>query len=105
MIFLFCIFLIFAAPVIYIIWCILRIRKLSRLTLGAITIICMLTGVVFSILATYIDINNLPAGVRCGNPSLGFAFLGLAFTVIIIPVTGIVFFAIDYFNSRKIIAA
>ncbi|WP_216351059.1 hypothetical protein, partial [Mucilaginibacter polytrichastri] len=78
MVFLLCFLLLIVAPVIHIIWSILHVQKRVKLPLAAITILCLFMGVAFSILATYIDVHNLPAGTRCATPSVGFIFAGFA---------------------------
>ena len=105
MIFLLCFALIFAAPVLHIILGILRINKRIRLSLAAIGFICVVTGIIFPVLATYIDIVNLPKGVMCATPSIGFVFLGFGVTAIAIPVIALILFITDYYRNKKAIIA
>jgi uncharacterized membrane protein len=101
MLFLLCIVLIFAAPITHLVWCTLKIKGLVSLPIAAITLICLVLGIILSVLATYIDIKNLPAGTICATPSIGFAFLGIAISCIIIPISTIIFYIINYYSNRK----
>jgi len=90
-----------AAPIIYIIWSILRIKKYVRISLSAIMVICLLIGIIFPFFATYLDITNLPPGIKCGTPSIGFVVLGLAATGVVIPIMALIFYAITYYQRTR----
>jgi len=101
MIFLLCLVLMIAAPLIHIVWSILSIKKYVSHSLAAITAITLLMGIIFPVLATYLDIINLPPDTRCATPSIGFVFLGLALTGVVIPIMGLIFFAITYVQRTR----
>lgn len=91
-----------AAPTIHITLCSLRLAYRIRLSVIAITLRCLLAGMVLPIIASYIDIINLPPGTKCATPSVGFAFLGLAITGAVIPVTAIIFSFLIYRKNKRL---
>jgi hypothetical protein len=101
MLFLLCIVLIFAAPITHLVWC--KIKGLVSLPIAAITLICLVLGIILSVLATYIDIKNLPAGTICATPSIDFAFLGIAISCIIIPISTIISTSLIITVTEKVI--
>ena len=103
MVFLICLFLMVAAPLLHIVLCSLHVTGHLKLPLAAITLTCLIAGIALPVLASYIDIINLPATVRCATPSVGFAFLGLLATITVIPLSAIVFYLISYYKRKKVI--
>ena len=101
MMFLVCLVLMIAAPVIHIIWSVLSIKKYVRHSLAAIMVICLLIGIIFPVLATYLDILNLPPDTQCATSSTGFVVIGLAITGVVIPIIGLLFYAIMYHQQTK----
>ncbi len=91
-----------AAPIIHLILCSLRLTYRIRLSVVAITLMCLLAGMVSPVIASYVDIINLPPGTKCATPSVGFAFLGLAITGAVIPVTAIIFSILIYRKSKRL---
>ena len=64
-------------------------------------VICLLIGIIFPFFATYLDITNLPPGIKCGTPSIGFVVLGLAATGVVIPIMALIFYAITYYQRTR----
>ncbi len=91
-----------AAPTIHITLCSLRLAYRIRLSVIAITLRCLLGGMILPIIASYIDIINLPPGTKCATPSVGFAVLGLAITGAVIPVTAIIFSFLIYRKNKRL---
>ncbi|WP_158827428.1 hypothetical protein [Mucilaginibacter lacusdianchii] len=90
------------APVAHIILCSLHIAGRISLSIILITLICFLLGIVLPVLASYLDIINLPPGTKCATPSVGFAFLGISLTAVVIPVSTIIFSVITYYKKKKL---
>jgi hypothetical protein len=100
--FLFELVMIFAAPVAHIILGILQGTGRIKLSITIITLICLIAGIVLPVLASYIDIVNLPADVKCATGSVGFAFLGMFFTITVIPASAIIFYIIAYYKRKNL---
>jgi hypothetical protein len=100
--FLLSLLLMIAAPIIHIILCSLRVAGRTRLTVIATTLICLIAGTILPVLASYIDIINLPPGTKCATPSVGFAFLGFAITGTVIPLTAIIFSIIIHYKNKRL---
>jgi hypothetical protein len=94
--------LIFAAPVAHIILSILHFTGHVKLSITIITLICLIAGIVLPVLASYIDIVNLPTNVKCATGSVGFAFLGMFFTIAVIPASAIIFSIIAHYKRKKL---
>lgn len=101
-IFLLSLILMIAAPVMHVILCSLRVAGRLRLSITVVTLLCLIMGIILPVLATYIDIINLPPGVKCATPSVGFAFLGFVITGTVIPVSAILFYVIAYYKKKKL---
>ncbi len=102
MIVIICFVLMIAAPVLHLVLCGLRLAGRIRLPLWVITLICLPAGVLLPALASYLDILNLPAGIKCATASVSWVFLGLFLTITIIPVSAVVFSLIAYYKQRKL---
>lgn len=95
------ILLILLSPVVHINLNIMHIYGRVRLSIALITIICLVAGLLLPLLASYIDILNLPPGTRCATGSAGFAVIGTFLTLVSILVSAIVFYIIAYYRKRK----
>lgn len=95
-------FLMIAAPLAHIVLGILHITGRIKLSISVITLICLIAGIVLPVLASYIDIVNLPSDVKCATGSVGFSFLGMFFTIAVIPASAIVFYLIAYYKRKKL---
>jgi hypothetical protein len=93
--------LILSAPIAHIILCRRRINGRINLSIIAITFFCMIAGIGLSILAAYIDINNLPPEIKCATGSAGLAVLGMFIAASVIPLSAIVFYLIGYYRKKK----
>jgi hypothetical protein len=102
--FLFEILLMIAAPVVHIILCILYVTGRIKMSMVIISLICLIVGVLLPLLASYIDIMNLPSDVKCATGSVGFAFLGMLFTVVVIPISAIIFSITAHYKRKKLTA-
>jgi len=100
-IFLLTLLLIVAAPILHITWCTLHLAGRTPVSFAAITFFCMVLGVAFPILASYIDIVNLPPDIKCATGSVGFAIIGIFITVVVIPISAIVFYSIAYYQRKR----
>ncbi len=76
MVYLLSLLLMIVAPIAHIILCALRLTNRVRLNNLATTFLCLVAGIIFPLLATYIYIRNLPPGIKCVTPYIGFAILG-----------------------------
>ncbi|MCZ4221872.1 hypothetical protein [Pedobacter rhodius] len=102
--FIICLCLLVIAPIIQLVLSVLKMRNKVRISYLFINIFCLFTGLLLPLLATYIDIANLPPDVRCATPSVGFAFIGIGITIIFIPIITVIFYAIVYSRNKKISA-
>ena len=102
MVFLLCLVLLVAAPLVHIILCSMNISGRVKISIILITLLSIIGGIALPILASYIDIMNLPPSVKCGTPSLGFMYLGILLTVTTIPVSAIIFSIIAYYRRKKL---
>ena len=93
------ILLMIAAPVAHIILCVLYVTGRVKIFM---VLICLVAGVALPLLASYIDIMNLPSDIKCATGSVAFAFLGMLFTVAVIPVSAIIFSIIDHYKRKKL---
>lgn len=100
-IFLLTLLLMCAAPILHIIWCLFRLKGKANVTILLVTAVCLLLGIALPILASYIDIANLHSDTRCATGSVGFAMVGMALTVIIIPVSSVAFYIYEYLKFKK----
>lgn len=98
--YLFCLLLMIAAPTGYLVLNILRSKGKISTNKILIVLLCLLAGIALPVLATYLDIKNLPEGTICAMPSVGFAFLGIAITITIIPFMAVVFFVIGLYRKN-----
>lgn len=96
------ILLMIAAPVAHIILCVLYVTGRVKISMTIITLICLVAGVALPLLASSIDIMNLPSDIKCATGSVGFAFLGMLFTVAVIPVSAIIFSIIAHYKLKKL---
>jgi len=101
-IFLLELFLMVAAPVAHIVLGVLHITGRIKLSISAITLICLIAGIVLPFLVSYIDIINLPPDVKCATGSVGFIFLGLIITIAVIPASALIFYTIAYYKQKKL---
>lgn len=97
--------LMIAAPLAHVILCILYLTGRIKLAVTVITLICLMAGIALPVLASYIDIVNLPPDVRCATGSVGFAVLGGLIAIIVIPVAAIIFHIIAWYKHKKVKAA
>ena len=98
---LFELFLIVAAPVLHVILCLMRVTGRIRLSIGIITLLCFVVGFILPVLATYINIANLPPGIKCGTGSVALAFLGIFITFVAVPFSAVVFSIISHFENKR----
>jgi len=63
--------ILFAAPVVQIIYSTRRVNKTCKLSLGVIGFYTFLSGMAFSIPGVFIFMCLLPADTRCANSALG----------------------------------
>jgi len=91
-----------AAPIAHIALSVLFVNGRIKLSIIVITLICLVTGIVLPILASYIDIINLPSDVRCATGSVGFAYVGMSLTVMIIPISALIFYLVLWYKRRKL---
>jgi len=101
-VFLFCLLLMVAAPVSHIILCSLHLAARVRMSITLITLLCILAGLVLPTLASYIDLVNLPSDIKCATGAVGFAMLGMMLTIVVIPVSAIIFYIISYYKNKKL---
>lgn len=99
--FLFELVLIFAAPIAHIILGVLHSQGRIKLSNAITTLICLIAGIIFPLLASYIDNMNLPSDVKCATGSVGFALLGMFFTITLIPASAIIFSVMAYYKRKK----
>jgi hypothetical protein len=100
--FIFELMLIVIAPVAQIILSILNLTGRVKMSLIVITLICLIAGIVLPVLASYIDIVNLPSDVKCATGSVGLAFLGMFITIAVIPASAIIFSLLAYYKRKKL---
>ena len=91
-----------AAPVMHIWLSTLYLNGRITLSILTITLISLVTGITLPILASYIDILNLPPDIKCATGSAGFAAIGISLTIIIIPLSAITFYIIGWYKRRKL---
>lgn len=92
-----------AAPVAHVVLCSMSHSSRIKLSITVITIICLVAGIIFPVLASYIDILNLPADVKCATGSAGFAVLGSAASAVLIPIFTVIYYILAYFRRKKLI--
>ncbi|CAM4426690.1 hypothetical protein SAMN06265348_12121 [Pedobacter westerhofensis] len=97
--------LMIAAPVAHIVLCSMSYSSRINLSIIVITMLCLVAGIILPVLASYIDILNLPSDVKCATGSAGFAVLGTAATAVLIPISALLFYIIAYFRRKKLNAA
>ncbi|WP_345950016.1 hypothetical protein ABDD95_00895 [Mucilaginibacter sp. PAMB04274] len=100
--FLFELMLMVIAPVAQIILCILHLSGRIKLSITIITLICLIAGIVLPVLASNIAMVNLPSDVKCATGLVGFALLGMFFTIAVIPASGIIFYIQAYYKRKKL---
>jgi ABC-type enterochelin transport system permease subunit len=93
--------LMLAAPVSHVVLCILNQNGRIKLSIINITIICLLAGILLPSVASYIDIINLPSDVKCATGSVGFAVIGTGATVVLIPMSTLLFYIIAFYRRKK----
>jgi hypothetical protein len=98
---LFELFLIVAAPLLHIFLCCLRYAGRIKLSIGIITMLCMMAGFILPILATYINIVNLPSDIKCATGSVALAFLGILITFVTVPLSAVLFSSVAHYKSKK----
>jgi len=76
----------------------LRVRNKIKLATGIIAILSLILGILISISATILLINNLPAGTKCITGEVGVAVLGIFITLITTPVIGLIY--VLMYNSK-----
>jgi hypothetical protein len=80
----------------------LRIAGHTRMSVIMVTLICLPAGIILPALASYIDMINLPAGVKCATGSVSFMFFGMFITFTVIPASLIIFSIIAYYRRKKL---
>jgi len=100
--FLFELLLMITAPVAHVVLCILSQTGRIRLSISVITIFCLLAGIALPILASYLDIINLPSDVKCATGSAGFAVIGTTASAVLIPLSAMVFYITAYYKRKKL---
>jgi hypothetical protein len=93
--------LMLAAPVAHVVLGILSLNARIKLSIINNSIICLLAGLLLPSLASYIDIINLPSDVKCATGSVGFAVIGTSATVILIPMSALIFYSIAFYRRKK----
>ena len=99
-------YLLFIAPIFQIILTVLRIAKRVSMPLGVIAFIAFVMGIIASIAALNISIDEFKASnikcLDCGG-MLGISFLAIGFVITFIstPVIGLIGYAIFNLNQKK----
>lgn len=101
MIFLFCLMLLILSPLAHIILCSLHSCGRLKTSILLITFLCLPGGLTLPVLASCIDVANLPQGVKCGTPALRFAYIGSFLTILVIPASAVIFDVIAYYQRKR----
>ena len=78
----------------------LKNKDKINLSIGAITLISFLAGIIFSILSPFISMMGLSPDIRCATGCFGFLGLGFLITLILVPIIGI-FSYVSYLKKHK----
>ncbi|WP_394772468.1 hypothetical protein [Mucilaginibacter sp.] len=92
---------IIAAPVMQIVLFILKAKGKVNLPFYAITFIAFVVGCILPVVATMIIINRLPPGTKCLTSEMSFCIVGVFFTIVSVPLIGIVNYIIIAVKSRQ----
>ena len=82
----------------------LKNRDNINLSIGAITLISFLVGIIFSILSPFISMMGLSPDIRCATGCFGFWGLGLLITFIPVPIIGLFSYEIYHKKQKNTIA-
>jgi len=93
--------LMIAAPVAHIVLCVLNTRGRVKISITIITISCLLAGFILPVLASYIAILNLSENLKCATGLVGFAVIGLLLSVVVIPLSALIFYMQQQYDRRK----
>lgn len=92
---------IIAAPVMQIVFFILKAKGKVGLPFYAITFIAFVVGCILPVVATMMIINRLPPGTKCLTGEMSFCVVGIFFTIVSVPLIGIINYIIITVKSRR----
>jgi len=92
---------IIAAPVMQIVLFSLKAKRKIRLPFYAITFIAFVVGCILPVGATMIIINSLPEGTKCLTGEMSFCILAVFFTIVSVPLIGVINYIIIMVKSRQ----
>jgi hypothetical protein len=92
---------IIAAPIMQIVLFSLKAKGKVNIPFYAITFIAFVVGCILPVVATMIIINRLPEGTKCLTGEMSFCIVGVFFTIVSVPLIGIINYIIITVKSRQ----